>query len=414
MNDFNTIVAVLGATTLMLGLGSKWLSRSPLPPTLLALVIGVLVGPEVFNLINLEEMGDRATLMEKAARLTLGIGLVGVALRIPGSYPRRNWREMLLLIGLGMVLMWAISTALVFLILGLPFWMAALIGAIVTPTDPVAASPIVTGELAEENIPEPVRHAISFESGANDGLGYLFVFLPFLILTRPTGEALTHWLTKSLLWDVGVATLIGLAIGYGAARLLRAAERRDAIKSEWRLVFTVALALFAIGLGRLVKSDEVLLVFAAGAMFTQVISQDDRQNEEHGQEAVNRFFATPIFILLGSVLPWSGWLDLGWSGPLLVLAVLLLRRPPVLLILRPFLRDVRTTSEAMFMGWFGPIAVAAIYYASLMEHRTGEPVIWHAVSLVICGSVVAHGLTGAPLTRALGRRLGRRKSGSGG
>jgi sodium/hydrogen antiporter len=405
MNDFSTVLTALGAATLMLGLGSKWLSRSPLPPTLLALVIGVLVGPEVLNLINPEEMGDRATLMERAARVTLGIGLVGVALRIPRTYPRRSWREMLLLIGLGMVLMWAISTVLVFLILGLPFWMAALIGAIITPTDPVAASPIVTGQEAEENIPERIRHTISFESGANDGLGYLFVFLPFLILTRPTGEALSHWLTKTLLWDVGVATLCGLAIGYGAARLLQAAERRDAIKSEWRLVYTVALALFAVGAGRLIHSDEVLLVFAAGAMFTQVISQDDRRNEEHGQEAVNRFFAIPIFILLGTVLPWRGWFELGWSGLLLVAAVLLLRRPPVLLLLRPLLRDVRTTSEALFVGWFGPIAVAALYYASLMEHRTGEPVIWHAVSLVICGSVIAHGLTGAPLTRALGSKV---------
>ncbi|MFC1457960.1 cation:proton antiporter [Microvirga arabica] len=277
----------------------------------------------------------------------------------------------------------------------------------------MAASPIVTGKEAEENIPEPIRHAISFESGANDGLGYLFVFLPFLLLTRPTGEALSHWLTKTLLWDVGAATLAGLAIGYAAAKLLQAAERRDAIKSEWRLIYTVALALLAVGAGRLIKSDEVLLVFAAGAMFTQVISQSDRQNEEHGQEAVNRFFAIPIFILLGTVLPWRGWLDLGWSGLLLVVAVLLLRRPPVLLLLRPLLRDIRTTSEALFVGWFGPIAVAAIYYASLMEHRTGEPVIWHAVSLVICGSVVAHGITGAPLTKALGRRLGRQAESEG-
>nr|WP_111299118.1 hypothetical protein [Paracoccus saliphilus] len=97
-----------------------------------------------------------------------------------------------------------------------------------------------------------------------------------------------------------------------------------------------------------------------------------------------------------------GWLELGSSGPLLVAAVLLLRRPPVLLLLRPLLPDVRTTSESLFMGWFGPIAVAAIYYASLMEHRTGEAVIWHVVSLVICGSVIVHGATGAPLTPGLG------------
>jgi NhaP-type Na+/H+ or K+/H+ antiporter len=404
MNVFDVIVAVLGGTTLLLGLGSKWLARSPLPPTLLALLMGVVLGPEVFNLIDPEVMGDRASLVEKAARLTLGIGLVGVALRIPREYPRRRWREMLLLISIGMVLMWAISTALVFVMLGLPFWIAALIGAIITPTDPVAASPIVTGREAEENIPEPIRHGISFESGANDGLGYLFVLLPFLLLTRPVGEALSHWLIRTILWEVVVATIVGLAIGYAASRLLQAAEQRDAIKQEWRLVYTVAVALFAIGVGRLIKSDEVLLVFAAGVMFTQVISQSDRQNEEHGQEAVNRFFAIPIFVILGTVLPWRGWLELGWPGLLLVIGILLLRRPPVLLLLRPLLRDIRTTSEALFVGWFGPIAVAALYYASLMQQRTGEEVIWHVVSLVIFGSVVAHGLTGAPLTRALGRK----------
>jgi NhaP-type Na+/H+ or K+/H+ antiporter len=404
MNDLDAIVAMLGGTTLLLGLGSKWLARSPLPPTLLALLMGVVLGPEVFNLIDPEVMGDRASLVEKAARLTLGIGLVGVALRIPREYPRRRWREMLLLISIGMVLMWAISTALVFVMLGLPFWIAALIGAIITPTDPVAASPIVTGREAEENIPEPIRHGISFESGANDGLGYLFVLLPFLLLTRPVGEALSHWLIRTILWEVVVATIVGLAIGYAASRLLQAAEQRDAIKQEWRLVYTVAVALFAIGVGRLIKSDEVLLVFAAGVMFTQVISQSDRQNEEHGQEAVNRFFAIPIFVILGTVLPWRGWLELGWPGLLLVIGILLLRRPPVLLLLRPLLRDIRTTSEALFVGWFGPIAVAALYYASLMQQRTGEEVIWHVVSLVIFGSVVAHGLTGAPLTRALGRK----------
>ncbi|AZQ66703.1 sodium:proton antiporter [Silicimonas algicola] len=410
MNTFNIVVTLLGGVTLLLALVSDWLSRSPFPPTLLALLIGVLLGPEALGLIDLETMGDRGAIMEKAARLTLGIGLVGVALRIPRSFPRKNWRDLFLLIVPGMILMWAISTALVYLILGLPFWMAALIGAIITPTDPVAASPIVTGKLAEKNIPESLRHSMSFESGANDGLGYLFVFLPFLLLSRSPGEALSHWLTKSLLWDVGVATLLGLVLGYVAARLLQISERRGAIKSEWRLVYTVALALFAVGIGRLIRSDEVLLVFAAGAMFTQVISREDRQNEEHGQEAVNRFFAIPIFILLGTALPWQGWQEMGWQGPILVATVLLLRRPPVLLVLRPFLRNLRTPSEALFMGWFGPIAVAAIYYSSLMEHRAGEPIIWHATSLVVCGSVIAHGLTGAPLTKALGHWLRERRS----
>jgi sodium/hydrogen antiporter len=401
-------VSLLGGIILVLGLASKKLAGSPVPPTVVALAIGVLLGPEVFNLINLEEMGERSTLLERAARLTLGIGLVGVALRVPREFPRRQWRGMLVVIGLGMLLMWAVSTGLVYFILGLPLWLAALVAAIITPTDPVAASPVVTGSVAEENIPERVRDTISFESGANDGLAFLFVFLPFLMLTRPASEALSHWLTHTLLWEVGVATVFGLLLGYTAGKLLQAAERNEMIRRDWRLIYTVALALLAVGAGKLIKSDEVLLVFAAGAMFTQVVNSDDRENEGQGQEAINRFFVVPIFVLLGTALPWSGWASLGWSGIVLVVAILLLRRPPVLLLLRPLIPTLRNRGDALFAGWFGPIAVAAIYYAMLMEHRLGEPVIWDVVSLVVCGSLLAHGISGAPLTRVYGRKVGLR------
>lgn len=406
MNDFNVLVTLLGGLVLCLALASGPLSRSPLPPTLVALALGAGIGPEALGLLDLDAMGDKSGLLEKAARLALGIGLVGVALRIPSAFPRKQWREMLCLIGLGMPLMWAISSLLVWLVLGLDPWMAALVGAILTPTDPVAATPIVTGELAERNIPERIRHAISFDSGANDGLGYLFVFLPFLMLTRPPGEALAHWLVTTLLWEVGAATALGLLLGYGAGKLLRRAEEAGAIEQKWRLIYTAALGLLAIGLGKLIHSDEVLVIFAAAATFDQVVSAPDRKNEEQGQEAVNRFFAIPIFVILGAAIPWDGWRALGWSGVALAAAVLLLRRPLAILLLRPLIPSLRSTSDALFMGWFGPIAVAAMYYAALMEHKLGEPLIWDVVSLVACASVLVHGLSGAPLTRLYGRISG--------
>ncbi|MDP9314696.1 MAG: cation:proton antiporter [Chloroflexota bacterium] len=309
---------------------------------------------------------------------------------------------MTMLIGLSMLFMWFISSLLVYVVLGLPFWLAALIGAIITATDPIAASPIVTGPVAEENLPERIRHAISFESGANDGLSYLFVFLPFLMLTRPLEETLAHWLLNTVLFEVGGATLFGLVIGYGAGKLLRAAEQRDLIAEDWRLVYTVALALFTVGAGRLIGSDEVLVVFAAGSAFVQVVSAEDRANEEQGQEAVNRFFAIPIFAVLGIAIPWHGWFLLGWGGVLLAAAVMVLRRPPIVLLLRPFLPSVRSSADALFLGWFGPIAVAAIYYAALMEHKLKEPLIWDVVSLVVCTSVVVHGVSATPFTRLYG------------
>ncbi len=403
MNDFNVLLTVFGATLVLIGLGSKWLEGSPLPPTLLALVLGIVIGPVGFNLFDPTAIPASTVLREQLARLTLAIGLMGVALRIPRAYLKEHWRAMLALIGGGMLLMWAISTAIFYVLLDMPLGLAALIGGIVTPTDPVAASPIVTGAVAKANLPQRLRLAISFESGANDGLAYLFVFLAFLLLERPAGAALSEWFVHTLLWEVVVATGCGMLLGYVFGKLLRRAERAGVIQANWRLIYTAALALFAAGLGRVLNSDEVLVVFVAGVMFTQVISADDRENEEQGQEAINRFFAIPIFIFIGAALPWAGWGELGWSGIAAAVAVLLLRRPLTLLLLRPLLSPVHSLRETLFLGWFGPVAVSALYYAALFEERMGDPLVWHVTSLVICASVLAHGVSGAPLTKLLGR-----------
>ncbi|WP_219855932.1 cation:proton antiporter domain-containing protein [Pontibacter mangrovi] len=248
-----------------------------------------------------------------------------------------------------------------------------------------------------------IRHAISFESGANDGLSYLFIYLPLLMLTLGPDLALEEWLKRTFLWEVLSATIFGLLLGLVAGKLLKLAEKYEMVQENWRLVYTVALSLLAVGGGKLMKSDEVLLVFAAGAAFVQVVNPKEQGEEEKGQEAVNRFFSYPIFALLGTEIPWEGWAQLGWKGIALVVAVLLLRRPPVLLLLKPLLPDLRSKKDALFLGWFGPIAVAAIYYASMAEHKLKEPLIWDVVSLVICASVVVHGVTSTPLTQLYGK-----------
>lgn len=400
--ELNVIIAVVGGMILLLGIASQRLGVSPLPPVVIALGVGILVGPKVLDLIDPAEIASRSAIIEYAARLTLAIGLFGVALRIGRRYWRQRWRDVAILVGAGMPLMWAISSGLVYWILDLPFWLALLIGAIITPTDPIASTPIVSGEVAEKSLPARLRHVISADSGANDGLAYLFVLLPILMLTRPSHEAVSHWLTKTLLWEVIAATVIGIVIGYVAAKLLQFADERDLIEGEWRLIYTVALALFTAGLGRIIATDEVLLVFAAGVVFTQLLSEEERNEEDHGQEAVNRFFSVPIFALLGTAIPWDGWIELGWPGLACAIAVIALRRPLAILVLSRFIGSVRGSGEALFVGWFGPIAVAAMYYASLAERKVHEPLIWDIVSLVICVSVVVHGMSAAPLTRLMG------------
>lgn len=115
--------------------------------------------------------------MEEAARLTLAIGLMGVALRLPPRHFIDQWRPMAVLLGLVMPLMWASAGLLAYLVLDLPLVVAFLVGAIVTPIDPIVASSIVTSASAEEHLPPRIHDNLSGESGANDGLAYLFVVI---------------------------------------------------------------------------------------------------------------------------------------------------------------------------------------------------------------------------------------------
>lgn len=404
MSELNIALAAVGGTVLALGLLSSLIRRSVLSEPLLALLTGVLLGPAALGLLDPAGWGSQETILEQAARLTLAISLMGVALRLPEREPLRGWRSLAVLLGLVMPLMWLASGLLVYLILGLPLLVALLVGAVVTPTDPVVSSTIVTGELAEKNLPDRVRYTLSAESGANDGLTYPFVFLPILLLSRPPEEALSHWLTHTLLWEVGVALVFGALIGYGAGRLLEWAYGKGVMEQTSFLAYTLALSLAVLGAAKLLGSDGILAVFVAGLAFDAAVSESDRAEEERVQEAVNRFFILPIFVLLGLTIPWEAWLELGWAGLLLALAVLLFRRLPAMLALRPLLGRVRGTRDALFLGWFGPIGVAALYYASFSVREAGVEEAWVVGSLIICASIVVHGLSATPLTRLYGKR----------
>ena len=408
MNVLYLSLAAVGGLLLLLGLlGGLLKERTPVSEPLIALLAGVLIGPAALGLLNLADLGDQTLILEEAALVTLGIALVGVALRLPVGYSRRNWRLLLVLLGIVMPLMWAAGGLLVYLIVGVPFWVAVLIGAIVTPTDPVVASSIVAGGVAERNLPASLRHAISSESGFNDGLALPFVVLPVLVLTEPPGEVLGHWLTHTVLLEIVAGAALAALMGYLAGKTLRWAEKKETMERSSLLTISLALSLTVLGVTELLHLNGVLAAFVAGIVFNFAGSSDAKESQEEIQEAISRFFDLPIFVLLGMALPWEDWLGLGWRGLLVVVAVLLLRRLPTVLALRPLLGPLRRQAkDVLFLGWFGPIGAAALYYAAFSFRETGIEEAWVVGSLIICASVLVHGVSATPLTKLYGRLPG--------
>jgi NhaP-type Na+/H+ or K+/H+ antiporter len=405
LNVLYVSLAAVGGLLLLLGLlGGLLKERTPVSEPLIALIAGVLIGPAALGLLNLADLGNQTLILEEAALVTLGVALVGVALRLPIGYSSRNWRLLFVLLGIVMPLMWIVGGLLAYLIVGVPFWVAVMIGAIVTPTDPGVASSIVAGGVAERNLPARLRHAISAESGFNDGLALPFVVLPVLVLTEPPGEVLGHWLTHTVLLEIVGGAALAALMGYLAGKTLRWAERKETMERTSLLTISLALSLTVLGVTELLHLNGVLAAFVAGIVFNFAGSSDAKESQEEIQEAISRFFDLPIFVLLGMALPLQGWLDLGWRGPLLVVAVLLLRRLPTVLALRPLLGPLRgRAKDVLFLGWFGPIGAAALYYAAFSLRKTGIEEAWVVGSLIICSSVLIHGVSATPLTKLYGR-----------
>ncbi len=404
MTEINLAIALVGGLVLALGLVSDWLKQHGISDVLVALLLGIAVGPVGLGLLDPMAWGNGPLVLEEAARLTIGVGLMGAALRLPGGYFEATWRSHAVLLLGAMAGMWLVGSLLVWWILGLPVWTALLIGAIVTPTDPVVASSIVTGTVAERNLPGRIPCLMTAEAGLNDGLALPIVVLGIALVGGAAHETgLVSFLTHDVLWEVGGAIVLGFFLGAATAHLLKLAEHHMLIERAAYLAIVIALALLTLGLVRLLGSDGLLAVFVAGVAFDRGVPMAEREDAGEVAATFDRFFSLPIFALIGAVLPWTAWADLGWRGPALVAAVLLLRRLPVVLAVHRWVEPLRSLGDALFVGWFGPIGIAATFYAAMAFRETGLESVFAVSLLLVCASVVVQGLTATPLTRLYGR-----------
>lgn len=137
----------------------------------------------------------------------------------------------------------ALSSLLVYWITDFEFIIALLIGAIITPTDPILTLSVVSGKLAEKSLPARLKNLLLTESGSNEGLAYLFVIFPILLMNLRADEALNFWLVHAFFWETGLSIVLGAAEGYISGRMLRSAESKGTIDISSYYAYCLALTL---------------------------------------------------------------------------------------------------------------------------------------------------------------------------
>ena len=225
---------------------------------MISLVAGLVFSPHATNWVRPEEYAlhdvetlDTITLY--FTRLVLGVQLVLAGVQLPSKYLKTEWKSLALLLGPGMTIMWIVTSLLVFAFVPhINFLQALAVGACVTPTDPVLSNSIVKGKFADKNIPKELQKIVVAESGANDGLGYPFLFLPLYLIQHVGGggmgsdhsvkNAIGMWFGETWGYTIILSVVYGATVGWIAKELLHWAEEKKYVDRESFLVFAITLA----------------------------------------------------------------------------------------------------------------------------------------------------------------------------
>ena len=274
---------------------------------------------------------------------------------------------------------------------------AFLLAAVLSPTDPVVTSAVVTSRL----VPAKVRHTLNLESGLNDGLALPFVLF-FLVLASPGGDAGAE--AVKLAGEALVGAGIGAALGIFAGRL-HTSLPSGGITPRYEGIYAIGFALMAFGLAEVTIGNGLIAAFVCGI----AMGASEREVPEGFVEFAENSSAilqVLTFFVFGGLIYATGFHH---SVPPLVLFVafaLFLARPVAVML--SFLRTGIPQSEKLFMAWFGPKGVASMLFALfvLKSDVASNDLIFDTAAIVIIASIIAHGLTDTIGAQWLARRVG--------
>lgn len=398
MTSFETAAAVLGALLVGGALLSGIARRSFLSLTAVFVLIGVVLGQGGFEVL---EIDPRSDFVKDLALTALILILFRDGLEVEAEMLQKAWRLPLRKLVLAMPITAGIVAVATKVVTDLSWTESFLVGALLSPTDPVLSSSVVTNP----RVPRIIRHSLNLESGLNDGLA----LPPVLALTAALAADSDFVWWRFVLQDVTLGVGYGLAIGYLASYLLpRGGTLEGSIPAHQRALYALGVAFLTYGLTTLPPHGNGVIAVFVCAIVLGIRRPDIRHYFESRAEDIIEIVKLGVFVVFGSLLAVDTLFDDGWAAIAVVVATLFVARTVAVWIALAGTRVDR--AEKAFMAWFGPKGVATMTFSLLVLGEAvpqGERIFNLAALTVVC-SVVLHGLTDTPGAEWIARRAERR------
>jgi NhaP-type Na+/H+ or K+/H+ antiporter len=372
--------------------------RSFLSLTAAFVVAGFVLGQGGLEVLDIDPTSDFA---QALAVLALILILFRDGLEVDQEMLQTAWHLPFRKLALAMPLTALLVAVVTHVLTGLGWTESLLVGALLSPTDPVLSSTVVTNP----RVPRVIRNSLNLESGLNDGLA-----LPAVLAFTAAAEARDDFVWwEFVLQDVGVGAVTGFAVAFLAARAMpRSTGLGHEISPHQKALYGLAVALVAYGAAVLPPEGNGFISVFVAAIALGIWRPDIGECFETRTEDLLEVVKLGVFLVFGAILSFDILFEDGWAAVGVTAFTLLVARPVAVFAALAGTSRVDAAGKA-FMAWFGPKGVATMTFALFVlgsavpdaERITG------LAALTVFVSIIAHGLTDHPGVEWMVRRTAR-------
>jgi NhaP-type Na+/H+ or K+/H+ antiporter len=415
---------LVGGLLLTRGLTASLFKNLPVTPAMVYLAVGLLVGPTVFNFFHFNPLKESA-LLEVLTEVVVLISLFSAGVKMPVPVSLARWRAPILLASVSMAASVGLIAGFAYYALDLPLGAGILLGAILSPTDPVLATDVQTRHPGDR---DQLRFTLTCEAGMNDGSAFPFVMLGLGLLgLHNLGDSGLRWVLVDMLWATAAGIGIGVAAGVALAHWGRTLRHLAPTQSLMNDFLGLGLIGVVYGLSVMVDAWGFLAVFFAAVALRQTELKHlsaDLQAPVHlpgkGTEAVipvtephaatatiseqslvfkehlERLSELMLVLLIGGSLFIDSW---SWRAVALALFVFAVVRP--VSVMTGLLGTSTSWTIRGLIGWFGVRGIGSLYYLMFaIQHGLPEALALELMQLtliVVTLSIFVHGTSVKPL-----------------
>ena len=382
----------------VLGIACQWLAWWARQPAILFLLLcGMIVGP-VTGLLKPDDLFGE--LLFPMVSLSVAVILFEGSLTLKLDEIRGLGSVVRNLITVGVLITWLITAVATHILIGFPYELSFLFGAVVVVTGPTVIMPILRTVRPNAKIANILR----WEGIVIDPLGALLAVLVFDFIISSQAENALEII--SLVF--GRIVLVGATSGALAAFLLGEILRRHLIPEYLRNVLTLTLV-FAVyaGADHLAHESGLLAVTVMGMVLAN-LKDTDIDDILDFKESLSILLISGLFIILAARVEFYQFKEIAWHA-LGVLAVMMFLARPIAVWVSTFTSDLKP-KEKLLISWIGPRGIVAAAVASLFAIRLeaeGYPEASLLVPLtffIIIGTVVSQSATAKYIAHWLGVR----------